>query len=245
MINITFISDLHNLHCKWLRNMRSRETLHDYDNTDILVFCGDMSNRGHTVEIKDFIDWFKDQPGKYKVLIAGNHDFFFENKDEISIREIMPSNVIYLNDSGAEIMGLNFWGSPVTPWFHNWAFNRQRNTEKGYYKGDISGGIKPHWEKIPLNTDVLVTHGPPYKILDYLHPMYRKPDEDWNKGCEDLLLKVQEVEPVVHAFGHIHEGYGILEGNGKTIFVNASSLNENYEPVNPPITLSIKGKGQM
>jgi hypothetical protein len=56
--------------------------------------------------------------------------------------------VIYLNDSGVEIDGLKFWGSPVQPYFHNWAFNR------------IGDDICKHWELIPLDTDILITHGP-------------------------------------------------------------------------------------
>ncbi len=67
----------------------------------------------------------------------------------------MPDNIIYLNDSGCEIEGVRFWGSPIQPEFGNLAFNRKRGED-----------IKEHWDLIPLNTDILITHGSPYSILD-------------------------------------------------------------------------------
>ena len=52
-----------------------------------------------------------------------------------------------------------------------------------------------------------------------------------------LLKKVNQIKPKIHVFGHIHEGYGMIE-KGKTIFANASSVNSNYQMVNAPIVLN-------
>jgi Icc-related predicted phosphoesterase len=129
--------------------------------------------------------------------------------------------ITYLNDSGCEIDGVKFWGSPITPWFHNWAFNRMRGAE-----------IKEHWNLIPDNTNVLITHGPPYGFGD--RP-FGKHDR---VGCEDLMSVVNRVKPKLHVFGHIHGSAGEQFFNG-THFVNASVVNEIYSVVNSPVVVDL------
>jgi Icc-related predicted phosphoesterase len=146
------------------------------------------------------------------VLIAGNHDFFFEvaKPEEVEALIAEYPGITYLNDSGATIEGIKFWGSPVTPFFHNWAFNRWPDE------------IKPHWDLIPEGIDVLITHGPPEGILDFTEY-----DRD-HVGCPTLLEKVKQIKPKVHVFGHIHEARGKEEIDG-TVFINASMVTLRYE----------------
>jgi len=115
-----------------------------------------------------------------------------------------------LNDSGVTIEGIKFWGSPITPFFHDWAFNRW------------PAGIKPHWDLIPEEVDVLITHGPPFGILDLT--TYSKE----NVGCPILREKIFSIKPKVHVFGHIHEARGSVEIDGIK-FINASSVTLRYE----------------
>jgi Icc-related predicted phosphoesterase len=77
----------------------------------------------------------------------------------------------------------------------------------------------------------LITHGPPFGILDECV-------NGQKVGCEELLNKIHDLKIKIHAFGHIHEGYGIRIQNGVT-FVNACILNENYKVKNDPITIEI------
>lgn len=185
----------------------------------MIIHAGDVSKRGSTYEIEDFLNWFKSLDFKHKIFIAGNHDFFFEEAIEYEIQKLIPKGVTYLNDSGVKINNLNIWGSPIQPWFHNWAFNKKRGEE-----------IKSHWDLIPINTDILVTHGPPFEILD-------QTIRGESVGCKDLLDKVIIVKPKVHVFGHIHEGYGLLDLND-TKFINASVLDVSYNFTNLPVELS-------
>lgn len=187
---------------------------------DILIHAGDISSRGRIYEVVDFIEWFTEQPHTYKIFIAGNHDFYFENKSESDVRALIPSDIIYLNDSGCTIQGLHIWGSPIQPAFHNWAFNRERGVE-----------IKQHWDLIPQNTDILITHGPPYGILD-------KTIRGAHVGCEELSKIVEVIQPKVHVFGHIHEDYGTIK-QGNTRFINASVLNERYQTINEPVVFEL------
>src|SRR5690606_32531661 len=140
-------------------------------------------------------------------MIAGNHDFFFEVASKDQVNEVLAEypEITYLNDSGVTIEGIKFWGSPVTPYFHNWAFNRFQNE------------IAEHWDLIPNGIDVLITHGPPYGILDKVY------HDNRNVGCLILKNKVKEVKPQVHVFGHIHEAMGVHEEGGTT-YINASVI---------------------
>ena len=205
-MKIILISDTHNNH-----NFRIPKG-------DVLIHAGDVSSRGTKKEINDFIKWFQSQPHTYKIFIAGNHDFYLE---KIVDTKIEIPDIIYLNDSGCEINGIKFWGSPIQPTFYNWAFNRKRGVE-----------IKKHWDLIPKDTDVLITHGPPHKVLDEtLNGDYA--------GCKELRKKVLEIKPKLHVFGHIHEGYGKTKRN-ETIYVNASLLDEKYKCANRPIEIELE-----
>jgi Icc-related predicted phosphoesterase len=179
----------------------------------MIIHAGDISKRGAKHEVIDFLNWFSSLDFEYKIFIAGNHDFFLEQAIDYELQEIIPDNVIYLNDSGITINNINIWGSPVQPWFHDWAFNRQRGED-----------IKKHWDLIPDSTDILITHGPPYEILDTtIHNQH--------VGCQDLLNKVLLVKPKIHVFGHIHESYGQKIVHDIQ-FINASVLDEKYRLVN-------------
>jgi Icc-related predicted phosphoesterase len=181
---------------------------------DILVHAGDFMNAGYDPqELVSFNRWLGEQLFEYKVVCGGNHDRLFENAPE-QARSFL-SNGIYLEDSGIMIGGLSFWGSPYTPEFLHWAFM--------YPRGEAA---KEHWDRIPDKLDVLITHGPPYGILD------QTTRGGAHLGCEELLKAVEERRPKVHVFGHIHGGAG-TSSDGNTQFVNAAYLDESYRPVAP------------
>jgi 3',5'-cyclic AMP phosphodiesterase CpdA len=196
-MRVVLISDTHNQH----------DGL-ELPDGDLLIHAGDFSGRGLQSEVLSFLNWFGKQRHRHKVLIAGNHDFLAE-KNPALFESFVPEGVIYLNDSGCEIEGFKIWGSPVQPWFYDWAFNRQRGAE-----------IAQHWALIPEDTDILITHGPAHGILD-------KVENGPHVGCEELLKRIEGIQPMLHVCGHIHEAHGeILKGNTK--FVNASVLNARY-----------------
>ena len=211
---ITFISDTHTKH-KHLTN--------DLPGGDILIHCGDISSRGYMTEIKNFLEWFDGIKGyEHKIFIAGNHDFGFQDnpKECAKLLQDYPT-VTYLEDSSVIVDGIKIYGSPWQPRFHNWAFNVNRGWD-----------IAQKWEKIPQDTDILITHGPSLGILDITNISERV-------GCEDLYKRVMEINPKVHACGHIHSSYGMKEIDGMT-FINASNLGEDYLYQNDPITLDFE-----
>ena len=212
-MKILCISDTHNRH----------NVLQCLPEADVIIHAGDFCSRGYREECVEFFRWFASLNYKHKICIAGNHDFYMENLPEERNDEIIPLGIHYLNDSGCEIEGVKFWGSPVQPTFYNWAFNRERGSE-----------IQKHWEKIPNDTDVLITHGPAYGYLDLVY------QDDENVGCSDLLRTTELIKPIVHICGHIHAHGGMSEMTRDTLFINASICDESYQPVNKPVLIDLE-----
>ena len=211
-MQITFISDTHNLHAQLPLTAG-----------DVLVHCGDFTRHGDLPEVRDFAEFIGAQDFKHKIVIAGNHDWSLETDDyrrNEAEAYFQQQGIIYLNDSGIEIAGIYFWGSPIQPYFCGWAFNRPR--------GEI---LREHWKKIPRYTDILLTHTPAYGLLDTCY-------DGQIVGCEALREALTMINPRIHAFGHIHESYGSLEHNA-TLFINACNLDEHYAYTNPPISVTI------
>jgi Icc-related predicted phosphoesterase len=186
---------------------------------DVLIHAGDGTVRGTIGEVALFNQWLAALPHKHKILIAGNHDWLFETDNHLA-RNILDDSICYLQDSFIKINNLKIYGSPWQPRFYDWAFNLDRGAE-----------MAEKWKLIPKDTDILVTHGPPSRILD------KTPQGDF-AGCEELRKTVENLRPKAHIFGHIHDGYGTTEQFGVK-FINASICDESYFPANSPIVFDI------
>src|SRR5882762_1685725 len=183
---------------------------------DILIHAGDVSLSGGIEETGRFFRWFRAQPHKYKICIGGNHDAALASLPVI----FSKTGIDYLNDSFVDVDGLRIAGSPVSRKFgHICAFAK------------FGQELDRHWENLD-HSDILVTHGPPYGILDTCSP------GEHNLGDEALRVAVERIKPKVHVFGHIHGGYGIKELNGTT-FVNAAILDESYNGTHEPLVIEI------
>jgi predicted phosphohydrolase len=180
---------------------------------DILVHAGDVTRHGNIEDLEAFNRYLGGLPHGVKIVIAGNHDFCFERSRHECVARL--SNAIYLQDEAVTIHDICFYGSPWQPWFYDWAFNLQRGPE-----------IREKWDLIPEDTDVLITHGPPFRYGD---------KTTWGEhvGCQDLLDAVERIKPKLHIFGHIHEGYG-FRSNKHTDFINASICDVFFQPINRP-----------
>jgi Icc-related predicted phosphoesterase len=186
---------------------------------DVLVVAGDITGQGEMVTFKRIIDSLAQTSHPHKILVAGNHDFCFENENRFYTRDYMAeAGITYLEHSFVTIEDKVFFGSPYVP-IMGWAFGYDRYSNAG----------RRRWECLPDNIDVLITHGPPSGIRDFYTRSY---------GCPHLYQAVQRIKPKFHIFGHIHDGYGITETE-HTTFVNCSLMNEEYELTNKPIVVEI------
>jgi Icc-related predicted phosphoesterase len=205
-MKISFISDTHSKHDQITK---------DLPGGDLIIHSGDFSNMGYISELKYFLEWFSSLEYTNKIFIAGNHDFCFQDdpKKCNTILQQFP-NVIYLQDDftyiGEHPNLIKIYGTPWQPTFNNWAFNIPRYSDE----------LNQKWLNIPNDTDILITHTPPFQILDIVKHFQ-------NVGCELLEKILININVKINCFGHIHSGYGYQEKNNK-LFINASSLNEQY-----------------
>jgi Icc-related predicted phosphoesterase len=213
-MRIVFISDTHNLH----HGLSVPEG-------DMVIHSGDFMNSGrHEHELSSFIDFYSSFPHKHKLVVPGNHDFWAEKYPEDTKRRFKEKDITFLIHQSVIIEGLKFYGDPYQPWFYDWAFNLKRGEE-----------LRKNWEKVPDDTDILITHSPPYGHLD------RVILGNTSVGCEELKKRIDVVKPIISCFGHIHEAYG-KEKTKNTLFINSSVCDHRYNVINPPIVVDIDGE---
>ena len=214
---------------------------------DLLIVAGDLTARHSFGEFAfDFITWISKQDYKKKIVVAGNHDTMLGEGTE----KLLEPFAEYLCDSGTEItyypylappdpdkIGITYkrttlkvWASPWTKTFPN------MNPHCKAFTVDTEEELEAKWAIIPEDIDILITHSPPYGILD-------KNSKQEHCGSETLFKELYRIKPKLHVFGHIHESYGILgnlpEHYSINQFVNASHVNERYQPVNKPVRITL------
>lgn len=186
---------------------------------DLLIHSGDLTARGEVSEISRELNELSKHLKTFKniVLVCGNHDWLGEKQPQLMEQMCKDKGITCLCDSGTEIDGIKIYGSPWQPAFCNWSYNLPRGEP-----------LRQKWDLIPEDTQILVTHSPPYMILDQC------PD-GFHAGCEDLYRKVMDLPNLkMHQFGHIHHQYSTINRYGVK-YVNASICTEEYKPTNSPI----------
>lgn len=181
----------------------SHRRLRNLPEADVAVHSGDFTMNGSEAEAIDFINWFCDLPYPHKIFICGNHDqcLYGASIDGLN------SNVHFLCNSGVEIEGVKFYGVPM------------------FMTDCVSNRQNEYYAKIPANTDVVITHQPPFGILDF--------DDNIHYGSEALLTSLVRINPSIHLFGHIHKQHGVTS-NGTTTFSNGSIIASDYSHLQIP-----------
>ena len=202
---------------------------------DVLIHCGDWTNRGYSFAMEKFLDWFAAQPHQHKMFIAGNHEISLDGRNKKAALEMLceytdkDSNLHYLENSSVILDGIKFYGSPATPFFCNWAFNFQRGKD-----------IAIEWAKIPDDVNVLITHGTSYGILDMVVDDYSNQGRDLHQGCEELAKRIANLKQLkLHCGGHLHTDGGKTVNINGVHYVNASICTEAYKPTNKPVVIEI------
>ena len=213
-LSALLISDTHGTH--WHKHY---QTSRHYD---VLIHAGDFTNFGKPEEVEDFKDWLHRQNHFEDIIyIAGNHDLGYDATPLTLLDN--GTRLHYLYNRTVTIKGITFYGSPCTPRFFDWAFM--------YDPADA----RALWEDIPHHTNVLITHGPPYGILDKCPNRLGVME---SVGCPELLAAVEQRPAIrLHLFGHIHEGYGSIEHPCGRTSVNASAIYQSQQ--RPPIEFTI------
>jgi Icc-related predicted phosphoesterase len=220
-------------------------TLPEIPDCDVLIIAGDvcpdhpigkkerysLPDNGSDFQLdwldQSFRPWLSDlgERGIRVIGIAGNHDFVFERLAEAVDNLFLPWT--YLRDEGTLIGDISVWGTPWVPGLPRWAFH---GTERA---------LELRLDVIPSDVDILIAHGPPYGILDFVAPQFGSLHVG-DRALRERLVSGR-LRPRVVVCGHIHEQYGIdyvRHANGDTTTVlNVSHNTENYEPVNPVVEI--------
>lgn len=186
---------------------------------DVAIHCGDLTDGSKLEEYRTTIDLLSQLKAPLKLVIAGNHDFTmdlpaFKKKVEEVTQDLEPELLareyglpgqvhklfeeakeegIVLLDEGTHQFNLDngaqltVYASPYTPSMGQWGFQYHPN--------------KGHEFDIGSNVDIAITHGPPKGVMDYTYGKERA-------GCSDLFTAIANARPLMHCFGHIHEGWG-------------------------------------
>ncbi|KAL9656448.1 hypothetical protein ABK040_005213 [Willaertia magna] len=192
---------------------------HDYLNIpdgDILICCGDIScseNDGSSLQdLKNFNNYLSQiTQVKHKIVIAGNHDKSLTKFTKEQIQTEIFTNATYLQDSFVIIDGIKIYGTPFVP-----ATSALQASLNPFYKSEQTL-MASVFSKIESDTNILVTHCPPYGILDK-----NNNGTVMHYGSKSLVERIKELKDLkVNVFGHVHGGYGYVEENNVT-FVNAA-----------------------
>ncbi|KAI8367472.1 Metallo-dependent phosphatase-like protein [Radiomyces spectabilis] len=195
---------------------------------DVFVHAGDLTRRSSIQEFKETIAWLGALPHRLKIVTGGNHDhilderFGYIEEKQYVLSRMQQANITYLEHESyllpPDLGGYKMFVSPYAPIHLGGAF--------------MPRNLQPYWEKIPSDTQVLVTHTPPYGYQDRIIRGNR------HVGCPHLRAKIDQIRPKVSIFGHIHESHGVAFSE-HTLFVNASACNARYRANQPPIVFDL------
>lgn len=190
---------------------------------DVLLHTGDLTNFGELEALKKSVKMLGTIEAELKLVIAGNHDISLDaiarvenmSDDEYAkyhkeALEIMTgplakeAGIIYLQEGTYTFTLCNnatfkVYASPYTAGSGGWAF-AYKPFEDRFNDSIQTNRTSIATNPIPSGVDIVMTHGPPYSILDQV--------DSQNLGCPNLLYAVSRIKPLIHCFGHIHEGHG-------------------------------------
>jgi Icc-related predicted phosphoesterase len=219
------ISDTHDVH-KDLNSL--------IPECEILFFTGDLTYKGSEWEILKLLEQFERLKLRipHIVGILGNHEVNCEGKEVEMKSRFKAVGVDLLHNESIEIEGIKIWGSPFTPYFFGWAYQYENAQYATQYAGEYLPNGHDIWSQIPDNTQVLLSHCPPYMIND-LCP-------NGHVGCSILRMYVESIPSIkFNLFGHIHSSHGTSLVNGVT-YINSSIMNNSYNFVNKPHLFEIE-----
>ena len=217
---------------------------------DVVCICGDIVPLHIQCDFdlsckwltNKFFPWCAELKCDKVILIAGNHDFVFQdlndlykhNRDENKptvydfIRRMtsMPDKVVYLQDSLYEYKGITFYGTPWIPELRRWAF----------YKS--SDDLFDVFGLIPDSVDVLLTHSPGKFVNDTGVSLQYKDKPEY--GSMELTNAVNERHIKYWFVGHVHSGNHKFEKYGDTMVANVSLKDEDYRTSYKPLIVEIE-----
>jgi Calcineurin-like phosphoesterase len=200
---------------------------------NVLLHAGDLTGSGKQYEHQRQVEMLSEHSAELKIVIPGNHDITFDEEyyashpwkhhtpqDSSAIKKMYTGPEaceagIVLMKEGIQSFKLKngakftLYASAYQPEFCDLAFAYERDEDRfspAPAVQSLSGQGAAH--PIPSHPliDIVMTHGPPFGILDNV--VGGGPFMKTSVGCKHLLRAVKRCKPRLHVFGHIHEGWG-------------------------------------
>jgi Icc-related predicted phosphoesterase len=211
-LKIAAISDTHRMHEDLTLDLEAT-------NADILVHAGDADCTDED-STRSFLHWLSrvaDFFPEGALFTPGNHDTYFVGRGLDEFEPFLSPKVKIVINGEANVRGTRIYLSPFS-----FLSSPKHNAFTCFYEealGDI-------WAQIPRGIDVLVTYSPPFEILAK------------NYGSISLKMRVMDIRPRVHIFGHVHEGHGQVVKDG-IMFVNAASIGTIDSGPHVPLVVTV------
>jgi Icc-related predicted phosphoesterase len=222
----------------------------EIESYDVAVIAGDVVPASSTFHVttkdgllkqvrwmhEQFIPWLSTIPAKHLVITWGNHDWFADQRGGSLVPlDWFPDHCHVLVNEGVTLDGVHFYGIPQTPRFYNWAFNED----------DDSLNLGRRWADVDAQTDILVTHGPPYQVCDAVwqnrvrRQVGSRTQREWLLGLQHHPsdAELESPRPSLVICGHVHASGGTTGMCGNARVYNVAVINEQYTPVRPPTKL--------
>lgn len=203
---------------------------HPYDlpyPVKIIFHAGDLTIDGAWGQLLKAVDELLRQPADHRVIVAGNHDWCVQQRNEEARKLFKEAGIIYLEDEEVTVEGLRIYGSPYTLEYGAYAFQLPR--ARGF-------AAERKWAQIPEGIDILLTHSPPWGRFDV-------PFGSNNRvGCADLMVALQRIKPRVHIFGHVHSPGDVVGADGIR-YINAAQTSTwagRYHKTHEPVTFELE-----
>lgn len=176
--------------------------------------------------------------------VYGNTDF------KSVVEKVQPTSFEVLHNRITEAGGLfllGYNGHPMYPWevenphkkdIFGYTYGETAREINSFREDEIYRDLKSLSKDYPADKTIVVTHTPPYKILDEVKPelvdwaikSYGEKAKNGNVGSTGLKNFIKDSKPLLSIFGHIHESKGIDKFENTTV-INTGGFGENKEVV--------------
>lgn len=162
---------------------------------DVILHCGDLTQVGGVASFERAVKMLGNIDAELKLIIPGNHDleldktFWAARRNEegspkdpedhdLAVKAMIgplaaEARVTFLTEgthaftlkTGAKFL---IYVSPYTPAYGDWAFVYEPHQDRFNEPDQVGDGITSiATESIPDGIDIVMTHGPPMRILDW------------------------------------------------------------------------------
>jgi predicted phosphohydrolase len=155
------------------------------EHDDTIIIAGDIDWALHLEEAEETLSWLASLPG-HKILLRGNHDYWWSSKTTNRVRRSLPPSLEILHNNAFQAEGFNICGtkgSPV-PGAIDWTDQDAKLLNREQQRLQLSLDAR----RAALPT-IVALHFPPFY---------------GNQGTSPFRIMLEAAEVVSVVYGHLH-----------------------------------------